>query len=311
MKNKYTSRSCPICNTKPFGRLEVASVNKAEDAEFEELTLQWNGFYKEKCIFSYVRCNNCELLYAPIFFSDSQLSNLYAQMPPNMDEVPVSALRRTQAGYFKKLKKNSNLEGSLVEIGPDVGYFVENCIAEGSFDKYWLLEPNVDVAVQLKSVVQKMNHQIIHEMDGIKQVPDSSANAIVMIHVLDHLLNPKAELLRIREKIRPDGTLLIVTHDESSILRKLTQAKWPAFCLQHPQIYNPESITRLLESTGFEVVEIAKTKNYFELGFLIKHALWLLGVKMNKIPMWLKISVGLKLGNIITVAKLKKAANNA
>ncbi len=304
MEDGYLLRNCPCCNTKPSAGLEVASVIKAEDSRFEELISQWNGFYKNKSIFSYVRCDSCGLLYAPIFFSGEQLSKLYAQMPPNMDEVPVSALRKTQSGYFKKLKTNSNLEGSFVEVGPDVGYFAENCIAEGDFDEYWLLEPNVDVKEQLQAVVRAKNHRIIHEMDGIKQVPDRSASAVVMIHVLDHLLDPKAELLKIREKMRPDGTLIIVTHDESSILRKLTKVKWPAFCLQHPQIYNPKSMKKLLESTGFKAVEIAKTKNYFELGFLIKHALWLLGIKLNKIATFLKIPVGLKLGNIITVAKL-------
>lgn len=304
MKNGYILRNCPCCNAEPPSHPEVASVVTAEDSRFEDLILQWNGFYKDKSIFSYVRCNDCGLLYAPIFFSGEQLSKLYAQMPPNMEEVPVSALRKTQTGYFNKLRCNSNLQGSFVEIGPDVGYFAENCVKDGRFDEYWLLEPNIDVKAQLQSVVGSKDHHIISEMDGIQQVPEKSANAIVMIHVLDHLLDPRTELLKISKKIRPDGTLLIVTHDESSILRKLTQVKWPAFCLQHPQIYNPESIAKLLKSSGFQTVEIAKTKNYFELGFLVKHALWLLGIKINKIPPWLKIPVGLKLGNIVTVAKL-------
>lgn len=298
------SRNCPCCNAKPPSQPEVVSAVAAEDLQFEMLIPQWNGFYKDKTLFSYMRCEKCGLLYAPNFFTGEQLSQLYAQMPPNMDEVPVSALQKTQSGYFNKLREFSDLKGSFVEIGPDVGFFAENCIKYGKFDEYWLLEPNVEVKNQLQSVVKTKRHHIIHEMDGIKLVPDKTANVVVMVHVLDHLLDPRAELLKIKEKIRPEGTLLIVTHDESSILRKLTKLKWLAFCLQHPQIYNPKSIKKLLESTGFETVEIAKTKNYFELGFLVKHALWLLGIKLNKIPKFLKIPVVMKLGNIITVAKL-------
>lgn len=306
IKNGYILRSCPCCNTEPPSKPEVVTKVRAEESSFKDLIQQWNGFYKEKSIFSYVRCESCGLLYAPIFFSDEQLSRLYAQMPPNMDEVPVSALRKTQTGYFNKLRKHSRLSGSYVEIGPDVGLFTENCVKSGTFDEYWLLEPNIEVKAQLQSVVKNKHYHIIHEMDGIKHVADSSANAIVMIHVLDHLLDPRAELEKIREKIKPDGVLLIVTHNELSILSKITKVKWPAFCLQHPQIYNPKSMETILNVAGFNKVEISKTKNYFELGFLVKHALWLLGIRVNTIPKFLKVPIGLKLGNMITIAKPKQ-----
>lgn len=310
MKSGYIFRNCPSCKEKPPLLKEVESAVSAETSEFADLIPEWNGFYRDKKIFSYVRCPACALLFAPTFFSSEQLSNLYAQMPPNMEEVPIDALRRTQAGYFQKLKSYTNLRGTFVEIGPDVGYFTENCVAEASFDEYWLLEPNVSVRAKLEANMGSSNHHIIHDMDGIQFVPEKSAEVVVMVHVLDHLLQPMAELMKIRSRLRAGGTLLIVTHDESSILRGLTGVKWPAFCLQHPQIYSPKSIEKMLSLAGFEVVEIAKTKNYFELGFLIKQALWLLGIRINRIPSFLGILIGLKLGNIITIARLDAGARS-
>ena len=175
-------------------------------------------------------------------------------------------------------------------------------IAKGNFDKYWLCEPNKAVANALTRVVDGHEFVIIEDMFGFAVIPDRSAGAAVMIQVLDNLLDPIATLTELRKKLLPGGKLLLVTHNEKSLLRKIVGWRWPAFCLQHPQIYNPQSITRLLEASGFDVDSIQRSTNYFEFSFLVKHFFWALGIKINSIPKVLNLTVGLKLGNIITIA---------
>jgi hypothetical protein len=139
-------------------------------------------------------------------------------------------------------------------------------------------------------------------MFGFSQIPDQCAGAAVMIQVLDHLLDPVATLIELRAKLLPHAKLLIVTHNEQSLLRKMVGWRWPAFCLQHPQIYNPNSISKLLEKAGFRVNSINKTKNFFEFSFLLKHLLWAFGIKVKSVPSIFNFTIGLKLGNIATVA---------
>ncbi|MGB4191765.1 MAG: class I SAM-dependent methyltransferase, partial [Rickettsiales bacterium] len=143
-------------------------------------------------------------------------------------------------------------------------------------------------------------------MFGFSAIPNQSAGAAVMIQVLDHLLDPVATLKELGQKLEPDGKLLLVTHNEQSILRKITNWKWPAFCLQHPQIYSPNSITKLLEVSGYKVESIRASKNYFEFSFLLKHLFWAIGFKVKSIPKLLNFQIGLKLGNIVTVASVKR-----
>lgn len=308
MNTKYLKRVCPGCRSDVLGPAEVKTPLKAEDTSIDYLTPIWNGFFKEKSIFSYMRCPNCGLLYTPTYFTDEQLASLYAQMPPNMDEVPISALRATQRGYFDVLKKHARLDGGYLEVGPDIGLFTENCVREGQFTDYWLLEPNRAVADALAAVVHEKPHHIIHDMFGFDQVPEGTVSAAVMVHVLDHLNDPVAVLARLRHTLRADGTLVIVTHDESSLLRRLTGSRWPAFCLQHPQLFNPASIRKMLDAAGFEVLEVRKTVNYFELRFLLKHLLWALGLKVSSLPSFGGLILGLKLGNMLTVARLRRDA---
>lgn len=306
MSLDFLHRNCPICQMKTKTKYEVGSKVRGESLSYENLIPYWNGFFKEKIFFSYARCSECKLLFAPIFYRPDQLEALYRQMPPNMNVVPLSALLKTQKGYFNELKRNTSLKGDYIEIGPDIGIFTVNCVAEGGFDKYWLCEPNKAVTNSLAKVVNGHQFSIIEDMFGFAAIPDHSAGVAVMIQVLDHLLDPVATLKELRQKLKPDGKLLLVTHNEQSILRKIINSKWPAFCLQHPQIYSPKSITNLLEVAGYKVESIRRSINYFELSFLLKHLLWVLGLKVKSVPKIFNFPVGLRLGNIITVASIKQ-----
>lgn len=311
MSRQYLSRGCPSCGALASeAKSDVASQPTAEATDYSQLIPVWNGFFKEKVFFSYGRCGKCGLLYAPTFFTPQQLEELYAQMPPNMDVVPIEALRKTQRGYFNSLKDVSPLKGDYIEIGPDIGLFTENCVREGQFGKYWLFEPNRDIVPALTETMQGKPHEIIQDMFGFSQVPDKAAGAAVMVHVLDHLLDPVSTLRELREKLLPGARLAIVTHDESSLLRRVFGKRWPAFCLQHPLIYNPRSMKRLLDAAGYDVVQLRKTVNYFPVQFLLHHLLWAFGLKIKSIPSFGGLTVGLKLGNMITIAT-PKANHNA
>jgi len=280
----------------------VATASTAESLPFDGLVPHWNGFFKEKMFFSYARCASCGLLYAPVFFDSDQLAALYAQMPPNMEIVPTDALRRTRRGYFETLRAHSGLAGGYVEVGPDIGLFVENCVRESRFDPYWLFEPNRAVAATLTAAMGAANFHVIDDMVGFSRAPQGSVGAVAMIQVLDHLLDPIAALRELRDRLAPEGTLIIVTHDESSILRRIFGPRWRAFCLQHPQIYSRRSMRALLARAGYDVVTIERTTNYFPVQFLVRHLLRASGLKVDSTPTFGGRSIGLKLGNMITVA---------
>jgi len=301
----YLTRTCPICGSKPPAHPEISSGEPAETKSFESLVPYWNGLFKDKVFFSYFRCQTCGLLYTPIFFTGPQLEQLYAQMPPNMDLVPIASLDRTQRGYFDTLKTAAPLEGGFIEVGPDVGLFTKNCVKDGRFSEYWLFEPNRDVEQALTATMGDKKFHIIRDMFGFSKVPDGAASVAVMVHVMDHLLDPVSTLRELKAKLAPGGNVMLVTHDEASLLRRAIGWKWPAFCLQHPEIYNLQTMRKLFEAAGYEVVKQSKTVNYFPVSFLLKQLLWALGFKIEKVPSFGQFAIGLKLGNMLTIATPK------
>ena len=123
-----------------------------------------------------------------------------------------------------------------------------------------------------------------------------------MIHVLDHLLDPISMLRQIRAKLKPSGALVIVTHNEASLLRRIMGVRWPPFCLQHPQLFNPASIRKMLEEAGYGKASVARSQNYFPISFMVRQAAYAAGFNLGNVVLP-SFPIGLKLGNIITLAR--------
>lgn len=298
--SSFLHRACPACGSRDT-RTEMRAGKAAETMSLDQLRPFWAGLFKDKCFFSYHRCVGCGLLYNPVFFTPGQLGELYGRMAPNMDAVGDAAIVATQQGYFARAAEKGDLEGGYLEIGPDVGHIVRAAADHGGFDRFWLFEPNVAIHDQLRAAAKGRPALLSTGMDDLSPVPDGSVGLAVMVHVLDHLLDPLAMLTQIRAKLRPGGTLMIVTHDESSLLRRLMGERWPPFCLQHPELYNPATMKALLARAGFADVTVEGSRNVFPLDFLARQVAWAVGIRVKRVPLP-ALPVGLKLGNILTLA---------
>jgi 2-polyprenyl-3-methyl-5-hydroxy-6-metoxy-1,4-benzoquinol methylase len=299
--SEFVTRDCPLCGSTKR-TMEVSSKRRAESMSIQDLHPYWETFASEKVFFSYARCADCDLLFAPSFFSNDQLSELYADMPANMRVVTSDAIDATQRSYFDAIAETAPLSGDYLEIGPDVGHVARHAAREGSFEKFWLFEPNKGVHQQLAESTEGRPNYISTDMTDLSAVPHGSVGVAVMVHVLDHLLDPADLVQQIRVKLRPDGVLAIVTHNEASVLRRIMGNRWPPFCLQHPELYSPESITRLLRASGYTRVEVRRAKSYFPMSFMAQQAAGAVGLKLDRIPLPDAV-VGLRLGNILTLAR--------
>lgn len=298
---EFLHRPCPSCGA-DAPREEVHSEPRAEGMTLDQLRPYWSGLFKEKLFFSYDRCTGCGLLFAPTFFDRAQLEDLYSDMAPNMDLVPSDALEATQHGYYRAAMAGTDLSGGFLELGPDIGWIVRHAAQSDRLDQFWLVEPNRSVHAPLAAACAGKPHDILTDLDDLSPVPDGSVALAVMVHVLDHLLDPLATLTAVRRKLKPGGRLMIVTHNEGSLLRRVMGNRWPPFCLQHPELYNPGSMTNLVKRAAYARVRVERSKNYFPIEFMARQAAYTVGVKLDRLPLP-KASIGLKLGNMITIAE--------
>ncbi len=299
-RTDFPRRACPICGA-TTAHEEVSSTERAEAMTLDALRPFWSGLFKKKLFFSYHRCTGCGLLYAPVFFDGTQLSDLYSQMAPNMEVVSSDAIAATQRGYFDLAARRGRLRGGYLEIGPDIGHIAAEAAQTGEFGHFWLFEPNRATHDALRAATADRPTTLLTDMDDLSAVPDASIGLAVMVHVLDHLLDPLAMLAQLRSKLRPGGTLMIVTHNERSLLRTLMGVRWPPFCLQHPELYNPQVMKGLLTRAGYADIAVERSVNHFPLDFLVRQTAWMVGLKLDRLPLPRR-AIGLRLGNIITIA---------
>ncbi len=292
-------RACPLCGSHAC-RPEIGAAHDTDTRSLDELRQFWFGIDKARHFFTYYRCQ-CGMLFNPVFFDDAQLHDLYSAMPPNMDQVPSAAIIATQRGYFEAAMAEALTEGSYLEIGPDVGHIATEAARRNLFDRFWLFEPNRAVHKTLASGLKGRDARIVGSMSGLSVVPDASVSLAVMVHVLDHLLDPAHMLETILAKLRPDGLLMLVTHNEDSLLRRALGRRWPAFCLQHPELYNPRTIRLMLHRAGYSDVSVTGSTNHFPIDFLGRQLAAAFGIKQRlPLPSW---TLKLQLGNMLTLAR--------
>src|SRR5438128_11270726 len=131
-------------------------------------------------------------------------------------------------------------------------------------------------------------------MSPVSLVPPGTISTAVMIHVLDHIPEPRSILHEIFNTVEPGGVLMITTHNVRSWLSRLLGRRWPPFTLQHPQLFSPRAMRRLLAALGFEVLEIVGTTNVFPASFLLRAGLTAVGLPAQWVPERQGLDVGVR-----------------
>ena len=302
----YSDRACPCCGDDSIGRRKIKSDVSPSQLNWNQVRNSWNErILRVKVFFDYSRCINCGLLYCAKYFKQSALNELYASMVENMCDVSESDREATQVGYTSYIKSNAIPCGDYLEIGPDVGLFARR-IARDEFPQigvFHLVEPNVSITSTLKDNLEGRVTNIYHELDSIRNLRNNSIALAVGIHVFDHLINPKELLVELHEKLVKGGSVVIITHNERSLMARCLRARWPAYCLQHPQLFNFKTTTLMLRDIGYDISYQSRTYNVFRLNFLFNKLMEALKINFN-------ISVGnvplkIRLGNMVTIARKK------
>ena len=307
MNSTYLQRKCPQCSTENLkSKGDVAPKIEASSLPFEELSQYWWGFRKDNLFFDYTRCGKCGQLYCDQYFTSGQLAMLYDQMPDNTDGVDKAVLAKTQKSYIDFLFRYKKPGKVYPEVGPDLGQSAEAAIKIGMaskspIQKLMFVEPNTAAHHVLSRFSTTTETVIASEISQLET--DAQINGIVMIHVLDHLLQPSEYMEQLHKLSDVDCQILIVVHDESCLLRKILGRRFPPFTLQHPHLFNRGTLRNFLEINGFRVLNIKKTRNYFPINHLVETLFTLVGVNKKYAKLFPKWNVPLRLGNIMAVAE--------
>jgi 2-polyprenyl-3-methyl-5-hydroxy-6-metoxy-1,4-benzoquinol methylase len=162
----------------------------------------------------------------------------HAQLPDN-----VRALRVLNDLFPKR--------GRLLEIGSYCGIFL-NRIREDGWEVQGL-DPDRGVAEYARSKYG------LNITDGVLPNPvfsTSTFDAVVMLHVIEHMPDPSENLREIHRILKPGGVLVIETPRFDSLPFKLLGRRERSICNCNGHIYffTRRTLRQMAEKNGFEVI---------------------------------------------------------
>ncbi len=298
----WQRRSCPICGSRNIASQPNSTAKKpAEKMSWDEAKSYFIGLRHDQVFFSYFRCQECGLLYCPWYFTKEQITLLYSEMPDNTMGEDKSTVSKTQSAYAKWILQRGVSSQAYLEVGPDIGLVSRKLIELQKPKRVSFIEPNLAVREEL--VKNAGGIDSIEVVDFISSLYNRDFTLIVGVHVYDHLLDPVSDLSELFARSENYAHISIVVHNEKSLLRKLMKAKWPPFCLQHPQLFNPVTLEKLFKASGWEIVKVSKSTNWYHLKYFVQMGLSVVGVKDLVSRFLPDIEFPIRLGNMIALAQ--------
>lgn len=197
-----------------------------------------------------VRCNSCGLLYTNPRPTDELLDSLYGDVEDDVylreEEARVATFRHSLLGVRKRASS-----GRLVDIGCHVGTFLL-LARDAGFDVAGV-EPSRWAARYAREVRGLDVRPCGLEEAGFEP---ASFDVATLWDVVEHFADPKLELRRIHDALKPRGLFALTTMNVGALLPCVLRGRWPWYMLMHQYYFTPETITRMLEESGFEVLAI-------------------------------------------------------
>ncbi len=206
--------------------------------------------------FRHVRCTSCGL----VFVNPRCSGHLETQMSSGTGAMGDDALTASQR---KRLRKELALYNPyrklnrILEVGAGRGWLLGEASASGW--ETWAAEVNAQALEHLKG---RGLSRVLTESADRFCAPRGYFDVVRLWDVIEHLESPRAVLLRIGEALRQGGLLRISTTNFRSLSRWVNGPEWVYLNgSDHIVLFEPQTIRRLLDLTGFVNVRI-RTRSF-------------------------------------------------
>jgi len=301
---------CNICGSIESHILQAAQydVDALQHADF---TRRFSSSSDERLNHQLVACASCGLKYvSPRLRADAVL-DAYAG---GSDEPFVSQARGREITFAKSLDAIERVwdrpPGRLLDIGTGGGSFPyiaanRGWKVEGCEPNRWLCEwalHNYGLPIRPGTVFDQ-------------RYPAKSFDVVTLWDVLEHTLDPKSEVREIHRLLKDEGLLVINFPDIGSWIARLMGRSWVFLLDVHLYYFTRETIRKLLEDAGFEIIRTRPHLQRLALGYVLQRAMpyaggaarlasrLIRGLRMAEwqVPYWM--------GQTVTIARKRAIVN--
>lgn len=234
---------CPVCGNpgiKPVLKAIDQTVSKKEFAIWE--------------------CNHCSLRFTQNVPDAASITYYYKSEEyishTDSNKGIINRLYRfvrhiTLKQKRKSIEKITRIsKGRLLDIGSGAGVFV-------SFMKYcgWDvtgLEPHEDA----RAVAKKQYGILLQDTSELENLKPGSFDAITLWHVLEHVHELDAFIIKLKNLLKPNGVLFIAVPNYRSLDADIYKEYWAAYDVpRHLYHLSPEAVQFLMGKHGLKISE--------------------------------------------------------
>jgi 2-polyprenyl-3-methyl-5-hydroxy-6-metoxy-1,4-benzoquinol methylase len=249
---------CVVCGADRLVLLYPA--NTSGDAPAAEYSCTSDALSQHDDI---LECPRCGMVSSRPTLDGDEILGRYADVV-DQDYLGEEEGRRKLFEWVLRVMSGYAVRGNrLLEIGANVGLFLDTAAragwkARGIEPSKWAVETGRErfgVDLELKSLEQLAE-------------PPGSVDAVVLLDVLEHFIDPLDALRRLRPLLDAEGLLTLSTVNLAGLHGRLRGENWPWLIRPHLHYFTPSTLDVLLREAGFTMVEWSLVPRSFRLSYL-------------------------------------------
>jgi 2-polyprenyl-3-methyl-5-hydroxy-6-metoxy-1,4-benzoquinol methylase len=229
-------------------------------------------------VFTYVKCRNCGLVYMNPQISPDEIGKFYPDdYAPHRSKVEhlragrnsqivrlknapvVRNLRNIRKQFLDNVKivssvrRKLNKQSKILDVGCGSGKFLNQIRNETGCQVY-----GVDISESaVTAAAAEYGIDVFKGYITEAPFPPNFFDIITAWWSLEHVPNPSEVLQKMHNLLKYDGFCIIGVPNIDSFNGRIFKDKWYHLdCPRHLHIYSPDTITKLLNKTGFVVTRI-------------------------------------------------------
>lgn len=260
--SKKVEIDCPVCDSKDYSILYEPWIEEDDPVKLYGAATGIQGTQR------IVKCNLCGMIYENPRFPEDVILSGYINTEQSLHDSQYKNRVKSFYKALKGLEKWIPPKGAkILDIGTAGGAFLESAKKFG-YDAYGL-EPSLYLTNECK----KRGLKVIQGTIDNNPFEEKSFDMICLWDVIEHLVEPKEDLLKIKKMLKQGGILLINYPDIGTPIAKFFGKYFWWIVSVHLHHFDRRTISKLCEITGFEVFLFKRYWQILDLGYLFEMAI--------------------------------------
>jgi SAM-dependent methyltransferase len=206
------------------------------------------------------KCRNCSLMYISPRPVRAEVVELYAHREPATVDSSLAEYMRRRAKVSLRAIERHGGAGTVLELGPGYGLFLEEASRRGFLPKGIELDP------ARANLIRKLGFNCETEPLSSESFRGELFDVVYHADVISHLYDPVGDLQEVRRHVRPGGLMAFETGNLGDVAPRYYRVYSSFQFPDHLFSFSVGNFAPLLRRAGFRLLEL---KRYNQLPLLL------------------------------------------